>query len=153
MRTDDQRWSSSGTFRDLGRRSTTDDAAASALEVVFAEDGHAPVDVTWLVYQQIISAYAHRPRGGGKPLAPVIDGLRRRSRPGSTNSPHWGRPAAAPRRRAGLLHPPRLTGPTEANGRLDALRRDALGFRNLLNDRISPYCTAAHSHSESGRAH
>jgi len=29
------------------------------LEAVFADDAHAPVEVTWLVYQQIITAYAH----------------------------------------------------------------------------------------------
>ena len=49
-------------------------------------------------------------------------------------------------------------GPTEAiNGRLEALRRNALGFRNLTPTGCAHYCTAATSfnrstHSKSGRA-
>ena len=49
-------------------------------------------------------------------------------------------------------------GPTEAiNGRLEALRRNALGFRNLTHSDCAHYCTAATSpnestHSDSGRA-
>ncbi|MDO2360904.1 transposase [Mycobacterium avium subsp. hominissuis] len=43
---------------------------------------------------------------------------------------------APPQRHPGLLRPPRLNGPTEAiNGRLEALRRNALGFRNLTHYR------------------
>lgn len=44
---------------------------------VFAEEDHVPFEVTWLVYQHIITAYAHPdPREGGRLLARVIDGLR-----------------------------------------------------------------------------
>ena len=47
------------------------------LEAVFAEDAHAPVEVTWLVYQQIITAYAHPDAREGKTLlTSVIDILR-----------------------------------------------------------------------------
>jgi hypothetical protein len=35
---------------------------------VFADDAHAPVEVTWLVYQQIITAYAHPDPREGKTL-------------------------------------------------------------------------------------
>jgi transposase len=47
------------------------------LEAVFANDAHAPVEVTWLVYQQIIAAYAHPdPQQGKTLLTRVIDALR-----------------------------------------------------------------------------
>ena len=47
------------------------------LEAVFADTAHAPVEVTWLVYQQIITAYAHPdPREGKSLLTRVIDSLR-----------------------------------------------------------------------------
>jgi hypothetical protein len=44
---------------------------------VFAAEEHAPVEVTWLIYQQIITVYAHPdPREGGRLLARVIDAVR-----------------------------------------------------------------------------
>jgi transposase len=43
-------------------------------------------------------------------------------------------------------------GPTEAiNGRLEALRRNALGFRNLTTIDSAHYCPAAHSTHSSMR--
>ena len=109
------------------------------LEAVFAEDVHVPVEVTWLVYQQIITAYAHPdPREGGKLLARVIDSLRAAVPAGLAELATLGRTLA--RRRDDVLayftHRA-SNGPTEAiNGRLEALRRNALGFRNLINYRI-----------------
>jgi hypothetical protein len=41
------------------------------LASVFADDAHVPVEVTWLVYQQIITAYAHPTRARAKPSSPT----------------------------------------------------------------------------------
>ena len=44
---------------------------------MFADDAHVPVEVTWLIYQQIITAYAHPdPTEGKTLLTHVIDTLR-----------------------------------------------------------------------------
>ena len=44
--------------------------------MVFADDAHTPVEVTWLVYQQIITAYAHAdPREGND--VPGVPGTHR----------------------------------------------------------------------------
>jgi transposase len=109
------------------------------LEAVFADDAHAPVEVTWLVYQQIITAYAHPdPREGKTLLTRVIDNLRTAVPAGLDELAALGR--TLQRRRDDVLayfthHA--SNGPTEAiNGRLEALRRNALGFRNLINYRI-----------------
>jgi transposase len=109
------------------------------LEAVFAEDAHLPVEVTWLVYQQIIAAYAHPdPREGKTLLARVIDALQAAVPAGLDELATLGR--TLQRRRDDVLayftHRA-SNGPTEAiNGRLEALRRNALGFRNLINYRI-----------------
>jgi transposase len=109
------------------------------LEAVFADDAHVPVEVTWLVYQQIIAAYAHPDPGEGKTmLTRVIDSLRTGLPTGLDELATLGR--TLQRRRNDILayftHRA-SNGPTEAiNGRLEALRRNALGFRNLINYRI-----------------
>ena len=109
------------------------------LEAVFADDAHAPVEVTWLVYQQIITAYAHPdPREGKTLLTRLIDTLRTAVPTGLDELATLGR--TLHRRRDDVLayftHRA-SNGPTEAiNGRLEALRRNALGFRNLINYRI-----------------
>jgi len=111
----------------------------SRLELVFAAEEHAPVEVTWLIYQQIIDAYAHPdPREGRTLLARVIDTLRAAVPAGLDELATLGR--TLQRRRDDVLayftHRA-SNGPTEAiNGRLEALRRNALGFRNLINYRI-----------------
>ena len=109
------------------------------LEAVFADDAHAPVEVTWLVYQQIITAYAHPdPQQGKTLLARVIDSLRAAVPAGLDELATLGR--TLQRRRDDVLayfEHRASNGPTEAiNGRLEALRRNALGFRNLINYRI-----------------
>jgi transposase len=109
------------------------------LEAVFADDAHAPVEVTWLIYQQIITAYAHPdPHEGKTLLTTVIDSLRAAVPAGLDELATLGR--TLHRRRDDVLayftHRA-SNGPTEAiNGRLEALRRNALGFRNLINYRI-----------------
>jgi transposase len=111
----------------------------SRLAGVFADDAHTPVEVTWLVYQQIITAYAHAdPREGKTLLTRVIDTLRVAVPAGLDELATLGR--TLHRRRDDVLtyftHRA-SNGPTEAiNGRLEALRRNALGFRNPINYRI-----------------
>ena len=87
------------------------------LEAVFANDAHAVVEVTWSIYQNIITAYRNKDRGLGKQqLTRIIDSLKS------------GVPAALPelatlgrtlnRRRVDVLayfdHPGTSNGPTEA---------------------------------------
>lgn len=108
------------------------------LEAVFADDDHLAVMVTWSVYQRIIAAYAHPDRRRGKTMmTAVIDSLRRGVPAVLDEVAQLGR--TLHRRRADILaffdhHT--SNGPTEAiNGRLEALRRNALGFRNLAHYR------------------
>jgi transposase len=105
---------------------------------VLDADEHLAVKVAWLIYQKIIAAYADPDRRRGKStLASVIDSIRRRVPAGLEEIAQLGR--TLHRRRADILaffdhHA--SNGPTEAiNGRLEALRRNALGFRNLTHYR------------------
>lgn len=104
------------------------------LEAVFADDNHLGVMVTWSVYQRIIAAYSHPDRRRGKTaMATLIDSLRRGLPAALEELAQLGR--TLHRRRADILaffdhHT--SNGATEAiNGRLESLRRNALGFRNL----------------------
>ena len=108
------------------------------LTTVFADDNHLAVQVTWSVYQRIIAAYSHPDRRRGKTmLSAIIDTLRRGVPAVLEELAQLGR--TLHRRRADILaffdhHA--SNGPTEAiNGRLEALRRNALGFRNLTHYR------------------
>ena len=109
------------------------------LEAVFAAEEHIAVEVTWWAYQQIIAAYADENHQRGKTLlTAVIDRLRTGLPAGLDELTTLGR--TLHRRRDDVLayftHRA-SNGPTEAiNGRLEALRRNALGFRNLINYRI-----------------
>ncbi|MDT7746046.1 MAG: hypothetical protein QOE59_5124 [Actinomycetota bacterium] len=115
------------------------DKQKTRLEAVFALDEHVAVSVTWWVYQQVIAAYADHDRQRGKALlTTVIDTLRAAVPVGLEELATLGR--TLHRRRDDVLayftHRA-SNGPTEAiNGRLEALRRNALGFRNLVNYRI-----------------
>ena len=115
------------------------DRQRTRLEAVFAADEHVAVEVTWWAYQQIIAAYADDNRHRGKNLlTAVIDRLRTGLPAGLEELATLGR--TLHRRRDDVLayftHRA-SNGPTEAiNGRLEALRRNALGFRNLINYRI-----------------
>jgi transposase len=115
------------------------DRQRTRLETVFALDEHVAVEVTWWAYQQIIAAYEDQDRQRGKTLlTTVIDRLRSGLPPGLEELATLGR--TLHRRRDDVLayftHRA-SNGPTEAiNGRLEALRRNALGFRSLINYRI-----------------
>jgi transposase len=109
------------------------------LETVFADDHHLAVLLTWSVYQRLIAAYSQPDRRRGKTMmTALIDSLRRAVPAGLEELAQLGRTLW--RRRADILayfdhHA--SNGPTEAiNGRLEALRRNALGFRNLTHYRI-----------------
>ena len=109
------------------------------IAAVFADDAHAAVEVTWCAYQQLIDAYAQNdPQRGKTLLATLIDLLRRGLPAGLEELAQLGR--TLHRRRDDVLayfSHRASNGPTEAiNGRLEALRRNALGFRNLINYRI-----------------
>ena len=105
---------------------------------VFDADEHLAVQLAWLIYQKIITAYTHPNRRRGKrAMTRLIDSIRRGVPAGLEEVAQLGRTLW--RRRADMLaffdhHA--SNGPTEAiNGRLEALRRDALGFRNLTHYR------------------
>ena len=117
------------------------------LDTVFAAEEHTPVQVTHWIYQQIIAAYAHPdPRQGRTLLTQVIDTIRAGVPTGLEELATLGR--TLHRRRDDVLayftHRA-SNGPTEAiNGRLEALRRNALGFRNLINYRIRALLHSGH---------
>ena len=111
----------------------------SRLTSVFADDNHLAVLITWSVYQRIIAAYSHPDRHRGKTMMTgLINSLRRGVPAALEELAQLGR--TLHRRRHDVLayfdhHA--SNGPTEAiNGRLEALRRNALGFRNLTHYRI-----------------
>jgi len=107
------------------------------LHALFANDEHAAVEVTWAIYQAMITAYRHTDRKQGHDLLrSLIDSLARGVPTALTEIRTLGR--TLKRRAADILaffaHPGTSNGPTEAiNGRLEHLRGTALGFRNLTN--------------------
>jgi transposase len=109
------------------------------LTTAFADEAHLPVVVTWSIYQRLIAAYSQPDRRRGKTMmTAVIDSLRAGIPAGLEELAQLGR--TLHRRRTDVLayfdhHA--SNGPTEAiNGRLEALRRNALGFRNLTHYRL-----------------
>jgi transposase len=109
------------------------------LEAVFADENHIAVEVCWGFYQRLIAAYAHPDRRRGKSMmTTIINRLRHGLPAGLDELAQLGR--TLHRRRHDVLayfdhHA--SNGPTEAiNGRLEALRRNALGFRNLTHYRL-----------------
>jgi transposase len=109
------------------------------LEAVFADEAHTAVELCWGFYQRLIAAYAHPDRRRGKTtMTTIINTLRSGVPDALEELAQLGR--ALWRRRADVLayfdhHA--SNGPTEAiNGRLEALRRNALGFRNLTHYRL-----------------
>ena len=108
------------------------------LETVFADENHLSVEVCW-GYQKMIAAYAHPDRRRGKAMMTTTITTLRSGVPEQLEElAQLGRTLW--RRRSDVLayfdhHA--SNGPTEAiNGRLEALRRNALGFRNLTHYRI-----------------
>ncbi len=113
------------------------DGQHDRLEALFANDDYVEVQVTWAVYQQMISAYRHPDRSSGrKILVKLIDSLSRGVPAELIELRRLGRTL---KRRAGDIlayfdRPGTSNGPTEAiNGRLEHLRGSALGFRNLAH--------------------
>ncbi len=109
------------------------------LENVFADENHVAVELCWSFYQRMIAAYAHPDRRRGKAMmTDIINTLRTGVPEALEELAQLGRTLW--RRRADVLayfdhHA--SNGPTEAiNGRLEALRRNALGFRNLTHYRL-----------------
>ena len=109
------------------------------LTTVLDAEEHLAVKVAYVIYQKIIAAYADSNRRRGKrAMTRLIDSIRRGVPAGLEEIAQLGRTLW--RRRADILaffdhHA--SNGPTEAiNGRLEALRRNALGFRNLTHYRI-----------------
>ena len=111
----------------------------SRLEAVFTDESHIAVELCWGFYQRLIAAYAHPdPRRGKTMMTAIIDALRTGVPTALEELAQLGR--TLHRRRHDVLayfdhHA--SNGPTEAiNGRLEALRRNALGFRNLTHYRL-----------------
>jgi transposase len=107
------------------------------LERLFADDAHVQVEVTWSVYQRMITAYRDPDRAHGRQqMQKLIDTLGHGVPAALRELVTLGRTL---RRRAGDVlayfdRPGTSNGPTEAiNGRLEHLRGSALGFRNLTN--------------------
>jgi transposase len=105
--------------------------------VLDGED-HLAIQVAWTIYQKIIAAYADpNRRRGKKAMTRLIDSIRRGVPAGLEEIAQLGRTLW--RRRddiLGFFDHHASNGPTEAiNGRLEALRRNALGFRNLTHYR------------------
>ncbi len=108
------------------------------LNTVFDAEEHLAVKIAWLIYQKIITAYADPDRRRGKrTMRRLIESIRRGVPAGLEELAQLGRTLW--RRRDDILaffdhHA--SNGPTEAiNGRLEALRRNALGFRNITHYR------------------
>ncbi len=107
------------------------------LERLFEDDAHVQVEITWSVYQRMITAYRDPDRAHGRQqMLKLIDTLSHGVPAALRELVTLGRTL---RRRAGDVlayfdRPGTSNGPTEAiNGRLEHLRGSALGFRNLTN--------------------
>ena len=113
------------------------DTQTQRLETLFATEAHVEVEVTWAVYQQMITAYRDPDRTRGRDtMRQLIESLAREVPAALTEVRKLGRTL---NRRAGDIlayfdRPGTSNGPTEAiNGRLEHLRGSALGFRNLTH--------------------
>ena len=104
---------------------------------MFAADAHAPVQVTWAVYQEIVAAYRAENRAEGREImAHLIDAIATKAPKALPEVVTLGH--TLKKRAADILayfdHPGTSNGPSEAiNGRLEHLRGIALGFRNLTH--------------------
>ena len=113
------------------------DKQQTRLEALFAADEHIEVEVTWGIYQRMITAYRHPDRSQGRTLmTAVIDSLTRGVPAALSELVTLGRTLT--KRATDVLAffdlPGTSNGPTEAiNGRLEHLRGSALGFWNLTH--------------------
>lgn len=107
------------------------------LENLFADEDHAPVQATWGVYQQLVTAYREPDRRLGKfVMQTVINALTSGVPIPLVEARRLGR--TLKQRANDILaffdRPGTSNGPTEAiNGRLEHLRGSALDFRNLTH--------------------
>ncbi|WP_298885604.1 ISL3 family transposase [uncultured Serinicoccus sp.] len=107
------------------------------LDRLFANEQHVQVEVTWGIYQRMISAYRDADRSAARiEMRSVIDALTDGVPAPLAELRKLGRTLA--RRACDVLayfeRPRTSNGPTEAvNGRLEHLRGLALGFRNLTH--------------------
>jgi len=107
------------------------------LGALFAVDEHVEVEVTWSIYQRMITAYREPDSACGKAiLRGLIDSISSGVPAPLIEVITLGRTLT--RRAVDVLaffdRPGTSNGPTEAiNGRLEHLRGSALGFRNLGN--------------------
>ncbi len=122
----------------LTRRSLLNQRGIDRLERLFNQrEEHIALEVTYLAYQDIITAYSHPDRRIGKKLmTALIDKLRKRLPDGLEELAQLGRTLW--RKRDQILaffdHGGTSNGPVEAiNGRLEHLRGIALGFRNFTH--------------------
>jgi transposase len=105
------------------------------LDTLFDTDEHAEIEITWAVYQRMITAYREPDRAAAKhDFANLIASLRTGVPTALIEVRRLGRTLNA--RASDILaffdRPGTSNGPTEAiNGRLEHLRGSALGFRNL----------------------
>jgi len=134
-RKDDPLYSARRTLH-TGRDLLTDKQIAR-LEKLFADEEHVEVEVTWWIYQRMITAYRHPDRAHGRELMVKLIGSVSHGVPATLNElAKLGR--TLKKRAVDVLayfdRPGTSNGPTEAiNGRLEHLRGSALGFRNLTN--------------------
>src|SRR3712207_5611535 len=113
------------------------DRQRQRLDALFGVDEHVQVEVTWGIYQRMITAYRDPDRTRGRQLMTALIASLSRGVPAAlTELITLGRTL---KKRAGDVlayfdRPGTSNGPTEAiNGRLEHLRGSALGFRNLTN--------------------
>jgi transposase len=134
-RKDDPLYTSRRTLH-TGRDLLTEKQTAR-LEKLFATDAHVEVEVTWWIYQRMITAYRHPDRSRGRELmVKLIESLSHGVPAVLSELVTLGR--TLKKRADDVLayfdRPGTSNGPTEAiNGRLEHLRGSALGFRNLTN--------------------
>ncbi len=113
------------------------DKQADRLTKLFQAGGHVEVEATWGIYQRMITAYRDPDRKKGRELmskliASISQGVPRALREVITLGHTLNKRADDVL--AYFDRPGTSNGPTEAvNGRLEHLRRSALGFRNLTN--------------------
>ena len=113
------------------------DRQKTRLAELFADERHAAVEITWDVYQRMITAYRDPdPTQGKKTMTTLIEKITGAVPAGSEEVAQLGR--TLKKRAEDVLayfdRPGTSNGPTEAiNGRLEHLRGIALGFRNLTN--------------------
>jgi transposase len=107
------------------------------LAALFAAEEHLAVEVTWTIYQTMITAYREPDRAHGHTLLQKVIVILGTGVPTAlTELRRLGRTLT--QRASDILayfdRPGTSNGPTEAiNGRLEHLRGSALGFRNLTN--------------------